>query len=172
MNKLPRPGRAFEEVTIKIEKIRKLRESGMSYPQIAEKMGYRDHTTPRHLYIKYVAQQTPRARKNAEHNKVTRKYYRENSARMRYMSAKRRCEMKGLGFTMTLEEYEGLLQLPCDYCGEKTPSQGVDRLNSKLGYIQGNIAPCCRYCNMMKGSSTDTEFIEHCRKIANLRAGG
>lgn len=44
---------------------------------------------------------------------------------------------------------------------------GLDRLNNNLGYVTGNVVPCCGPCNMMKRTLTVDEFIERCTRVAN-----
>ena len=45
---------------------------------------------------------------------------------------------------------------------------GIDRLNSKLGYFLDNCVPCCATCNTMKMSLGEKEFITHINKISNF----
>jgi hypothetical protein len=87
-------------------------------------------------------------------------------------SAKRR----DLSFTLTLEQLAFIISQPCDYCGEPpsrpmSPSQmrhssyesfrynGIDRIDSDKGYVEGNVVPCCQPCNEMKSDKSRDEFL-------------
>ena len=35
---------------------------------------------------------------------------------------------------------------------------GVDRINSNIGYTEENTVPCCKYCNTAKNTMTQNEF--------------
>ena len=70
-------------------------------------------------------------------------------------------------FELTLDEFDVLVNSPCRYCNRHTEFEaiGIDRINNDLGYTKGNVVPCCEWCNMMKGSKTQREFLEQIRKI-------
>ena len=55
----------------------------------------------------------------------------------------------------------------CYYCNDDYKGLGIDRINSKLGYVLQNIRPCCKFCNFMKHSSTESEFYNRILKICN-----
>lgn len=60
----------------------------------------------------------------------------------------------------------------CYYCGDPPSFEnlnGIDRVDNSMGYIEGNIVPCCTTCNMRKGKMSEDEFINRCRKIVNRR---
>jgi hypothetical protein len=42
---------------------------------------------------------------------------------------------------------------------------GLDRIDSKQGYIEGNVFPCCKRCNGMKNKYSINEFVNHIKKI-------
>jgi hypothetical protein len=42
---------------------------------------------------------------------------------------------------------------------------GIDRLNSDMGYIKENVVPCCTKCNRAKSDMTFDEFSEHIKRI-------
>jgi len=42
---------------------------------------------------------------------------------------------------------------------------GIDRINSNIGYIEGNVVPCCKHCNRAKNTMSDSEFREWIKKI-------
>lgn len=79
------------------------------------------------------------------------------------LSAKQR----GHDCNIDLETYLNLIAQPCFYCDGPLPEAGggLDRVNSDLGYIKGNVAPCCRVCNVMKGRMTVVEFFDHIKRI-------
>lgn len=105
-----------------------------------------------------------------------------SSARARWMSCYRDCEW---------ELFYRLSQMDCHYCGrsphrtcnishkkkgisEEQISKGVftynglDRLDSSLGHIEGNVVPCCWDCNHMKGRRTVEEFVAHIKRIVEF----
>ena len=81
----------------------------------------------------------------------------------RYIS---RANRKGLEFQLSVEEFEEMISKPCVYC--KEPATGIDRRNNKLGYTTYNSRPCCSKCNWMKGTLTEEQFIEQCKKILGV----
>jgi len=96
----------------------------------------------------------------------------------------RRAEMKNLPFLLTKEEFKAITKQPCFYCG-KLPQQlgypnrkikhpyvynGIDRLDSKLGYIPGNCVPCCSVHNYMKGDLSLQEFITACQSVITFQS--
>lgn len=42
---------------------------------------------------------------------------------------------------------------------------GIDRLDSKVGYIYGNCVPCCKRCNYAKRDYTVTEFLDWAKRV-------
>jgi len=74
---------------------------------------------------------------------------------------------------LELEDFEKLTQLNCAYCGEAPAHSldgynGIDRVDSSLGYTPNNSWPCCEICNRMKSDTSQEFFIEHILKIARL----
>jgi hypothetical protein len=44
---------------------------------------------------------------------------------------------------------------------KKSPNyiyNGIDRIDSSIGYILSNCRPCCRTCNVAKSDLSETEF--------------
>lgn len=76
-------------------------------------------------------------------------------------------------FTLTEEEFAELVTSDCHYCGTK-PSQktirkskfgnteflynGLDRIDSSLGYSNTNAIPCCGQCNRAKSNMSYLDF--------------
>lgn len=74
-------------------------------------------------------------------------------------SAKKR----GLKVRLMEYEYENLLNLGCHYCGKELVSESgycLDRINSKKGYTLHNVVPCCKTCNMAKGTMDFNTFVD------------
>jgi len=71
--------------------------------------------------------------------------------------------------TLTFEDYEKLIKLPCYLCGEPVISahggHGIDRLDNSVGYILSNCRSCCGVCNVMKGDLSIIDFIIRIKKI-------
>lgn len=100
-----------------------------------------------------------------------------------YGKYRRQALSRGYVFELSLDQFMELTSQPCYYCGAEPAQEwgyktangnytynGVDRANNALGYLYANCLPCCGTCNILKGSMSKDEFIEHIRKIArNLR---
>lgn len=71
--------------------------------------------------------------------------------------------------TLTFEEYENLIKLPCYLCGEPVVSahggHGIDRLDNFVGYTASNCRSCCGICNVMKGDLSIDDFTTRIKKI-------
>jgi hypothetical protein len=86
----------------------------------------------------------------------------------------------GRPFLLDKEEFRRLIKLPCFYCGipplavckrsyDSILYNGLDRLDNSLGYVEGNCAPCCGRCNVMKAQMTVQEFFEVIATIHNRK---
>lgn len=72
---------------------------------------------------------------------------------------------RGKLFDLSLEIFATIIECDCHYCG-KAPGQiycqrgqykvdtlvynGIDRKDNDLGYVAGNVVPCCKACNQLK----------------------
>ena len=97
------------------------------------------------------------------------KYNYNNTLEGRFRNYKGNAKTRGFIFNLTFNEFSDMVTKPCYYCGDV--SYGVDRLDSSLGYIQGNIVSCCSMCNRMKQIYTEEEFINQCIKISEYNKG-
>jgi len=85
---------------------------------------------------------------------------------------------RGLCFELTEEQLDTLFQGACVYC-DAPPSQvsknrfgygdftynGIDRLDSSVGYVHSNVVSCCFDCNRAKGSRSVEEFIAWIERV-------
>jgi hypothetical protein len=97
---------------------------------------------------------------------------------------KRNARSRKYEFSLTKDQFIKLVASPCFYCGG-LPSRvipynngkdnflynGIDRKDNSIGYTLGNSVSCCRRCNRMKMAMTESEFLEHIRKIYECQSG-
>lgn len=93
---------------------------------------------------------------------------------------KKNAKIRGYSWSISDSDFENLTKGVCHYCGSipRTETRfcktfngtyvynGIDRLDSGLGYSTMNVVSCCKTCNYMKRKMTHDGFIEHARKIA------
>lgn len=91
---------------------------------------------------------------------------------------------RNIKFSLLREEFDDLIKQNCFYCGSKpelkqphrgnekyvgvpVPYNGIDRVDSSIGYEKENCVPCCTRCNYMKRDMDVSVFTDHILKIAN-----
>jgi len=79
-------------------------------------------------------------------------------------------------FSLTEEQFFALTQKRCHYCGIE-PSQimkkqydsfiynGIDRKDNTKGYTIENCEPCCKECNLRKGTLSYEQFLDWIERI-------
>jgi hypothetical protein len=98
-----------------------------------------------------------------------------------FKNYKHSADQKGLVFKLGKDEFKKLTKQNCIYCGSEPNKisymrnrelkygyykyNGLDRLDSSVGYIIDNIVPCCQRCNFMKMKMLKDEFLEQVEKI-------
>lgn len=90
-------------------------------------------------------------------------YYK--TPRAKFLAYKRRAKTNGTDFLLTYEEFMSFYQKPCSYCGSEITTIGIDRVNSKIGYLLDNCKPCCSVCNVMKLDMNLDKWMLHMLKI-------
>lgn len=86
----------------------------------------------------------------------------------KYARLKAGAKERGLDFEITKPDYAAFWQKPCHYCGSEIERCGIDRIDSKRGYVMGNLVPCCKKCNLMKREYTQAQFVLHCQRIVEF----
>lgn len=124
----------------------------------------------RNFYWRHIDKERERGRKKyfkayKEDPERVRGYWRKYalSPKGKFNDYKKGAEKRKIKFEMSLEEFSELINRTCRYCGLK--GGGVDRINNKKGYVKGNIGSCCKWCNIMKNSYGEKEFIAQCKRI-------
>lgn len=86
---------------------------------------------------------------------------------------------RGLPWNLSRDDFRRLTSLDCHYCGS-APSQtvkghptsgdyvynGVDRVDSALGYSPGNVLPACGTCNFAKKDMPYADFLAWIARLA------
>jgi hypothetical protein len=112
--------------------------------------------------------------------------YGESAFNRLYNTYLRRATGRKMSFEFTKEEFKDITSRNCYYCGRR-PSQkavkkdrarvfgeyvynGIDRIDSSIGYTKKNSLPCCGRCNVAKNNMSFEEFIKLINDIYfNLR---
>ena len=80
---------------------------------------------------------------------------------------------------ITFDDFVNLIKKPCFYCGAKESSfitdrrdgittlkyNGLDRVDSSLGYRENNVVSACSWCNIAKGEMSVDEFKAYIERI-------
>jgi hypothetical protein len=86
--------------------------------------------------------------------------YKSNLILLKYKS---RAERRKLDWLLSIDEFKGIIELPCYLCGKLSiqpeHTNGIDRYDNKIGYITQNCRPCCGNCNYLKGKLDYDVFI-------------
>jgi len=98
-----------------------------------------------------------------------------NSRRGMLKSIHKGARDRNLVISMTDEEIMNMTDLNCVYCNTETKDMicrnGLDRIDSSLGYDLSNCVPCCGSCNMSKGQLDPLTFIERNKQISFNHGG-
>ena len=99
-----------------------------------------------------------------------------------YLAYRTRARIKGHVFEISKDEFKRLAKQLCHFCGTppatirrgraKAPPfiyNGLDRLDSKLGYTLANVVTCCGACNFMKRTDTVSSFLARVAAIHKRR---
>lgn len=100
---------------------------------------------------------------------------------------KKRGIQSGKGFSLSRDEFKKLIFSNCFYCGSPPSNiqkvdtkfhstllhyNGIDRLDSSLGYHKNNCVPCCIICNIAKSDMSITEFFDWIVKVLRFQLYG
>lgn len=88
---------------------------------------------------------------------------------------------RNYSFELSYEEFREITSKSCHYCGVE-PKQsrhphncqapylhnGIDRKDSKIGYVLDNCLPCCAICNRAKSDMSYEDFLKYLFRIQTL----
>jgi hypothetical protein len=99
-----------------------------------------------------------------------------NSVELQYGVYCRSARDKNLDFKLSLTDFTILTEQSCYYCGivQERGFNGIDRMNSEVGYVTDNCVSCCQMCNYMKASLSVDAFLGRVEHILthNRRING
>jgi hypothetical protein len=105
----------------------------------------------------------------------------KNISLIQYKKLQRQAELRGIEFNVTPEYLESIFTGYCYFSGIELKigtymnNKGVrdlgnaslDRIDSSIGYVEGNVAWVYKPINIMKQTLSSAEFINLCKKITN-----
>jgi nucleoside 2-deoxyribosyltransferase len=89
---------------------------------------------------------------------------------------------RSLSWELSEADFYKLVEQTCHFCGAAPSNRhvvrrkewtnefvygGIDRLNNEIGYTVSNSVPCCKTCNLAKGTMSAEEFIRWVHRIAS-----
>lgn len=93
-----------------------------------------------------------------------------------YGKYKKRIENKKKEFCLTKTQFNTFISEECYYCAsppsidsEKIIRNGIDRIDSNIGYLIDNCVSCCETCNRAKSDKSMIEFLQWIEKLTNKR---
>lgn len=95
---------------------------------------------------------------------------------------RRRAKTDDIQYNLDKELFIQLISNNCIYCGteptmefpadnklrDKIIYNGIDRLDNKGGYVNGNVATCCYACNIAKRDLKTSEFSNWLKKVSDI----
>lgn len=88
----------------------------------------------------------------------------------------RNAKKRGVHFDLSRSEFLELIKQDCYICGAAPCNlrkskwgelryNGIDRVDNTIGYVSGNVMPCCWKCNSVKAKMDLSELKGHLRKM-------
>jgi len=102
--------------------------------------------------------------------------YRDIKKRL-YQEYRKNAKNRKLQWLIEYPYFLLLINQDCFYCGasptetrrsetdQVVKANGLDRVDPYLGYIKGNIVPCCKDCNSMKWNMKLEDFFKKVSEI-------
>lgn len=95
----------------------------------------------------------------------------KKSPHVRYTRYRQNAKNKNRNFDLSEADFTEMTKRQCIYCGEYSdtyegePFNGIDRVDSNLGYSIDNCVPCCATCNRMKLDLDINDWISKMKQI-------
>lgn len=92
----------------------------------------------------------------------------QNTKMVNYSLSKLSAIARNITFDVSKEYFNAKKQECCYLCGKEnseTHKNGIDRVDSSIGYVETNMQSCCGTCNIMKSNYSLESFLEKCTLI-------
>ena len=118
-------------------------------------------------YLERQAQQAKKWRENNPDKVKVNNQNKINNINLQYGVYSRSASDKRLDFEISQEVFNKIVTEPCYYCDviHERGFNGIDRLDSNIGYVVDNCVSCCKVCNYMKGSLPVNVFLKRIEHI-------
>ena len=118
-------------------------------------------------YLERNAQQAKNWRENNPDKVKVNNQNKINNINLQYGVYSRSASDKQLDFEISQEEFNKLVIEPCYYCDiiQERGFNGIDRLDSNIGYVADNCVSSCMVCNYMKGCLYFDIFLKRIEHI-------
>jgi len=93
------------------------------------------------------------------------------------------CRRLNREWDLTYSDVAEIIKTPCRYCGELNSNlkitknckggfryNGIDRIDSRKGYISGNVVACCKLCNIAKKDQNANDFLQWVKRVYDHNA--
>lgn len=97
-------------------------------------------------------------------------YDRRRTAKSRWMRAKCNARTRKKIWTIELEDYAKLIEMPCTYCNDSVALEtgsSLDRKDNDKGYSLDNVNTCCKSCNRRRSKSMGSDEFDKQTKLNN-----
>lgn len=118
--------------------------------------------------------------------KINQKPPQESAKNQYFRSYKNHSKKREIPFDLSKEDFLNVVVNNCFYCNEPPKEScynkrshgnflcnGLDRIDSKIGYNISNVVACCKKCNYAKNEFSQDDFFNHIKKLfLNLKTKG
>ena len=100
----------------------------------------------------------------------------ESNFRAALRSYRNHAKDRNIEWALTRASARAIMEMNCHYCGSPPANvyrnvdsgaeffyNGIDRVDSSAGYVEGNVVPCCKMCNVAKSDHALDKFKEWVR---------
>lgn len=140
---------------------------------VLKNMNYRQRQIEKDIdgYHKRQADNAKRWRENNSEKVFVNNTKKRESIDLQYNIYKRSADQRNIEFCLSYPLYESIVSSPCVYCNEvqERGFNGIDRVDSTVGYVESNCQSCCQMCNYMKGCCSVDYFLKKIEHILTFQ---
>jgi hypothetical protein len=111
---------------------------------------------------------TQNKRQDQQRDKPHRNLLAKQNSKQVYRVYQKEALRRGLDFQISREFVDSFILQPCHYCGhvdEEKKFNGIDRIDSNVGYYTDNCVSCCKMCNYLKNNTPKDAFLKRVEHI-------